>query len=555
MPIVPLPVFEAEADPKTRGLTEEEIAQYSALKPPESVVVRYGYMKWIGEFPCRIDVKPGCGTRFVARTVRGTELVEMLTSCSNGGCGHSLTRREMLDYIDKSGGKDYPFTTKGKILRIATTEDMARQSALDGTKKDIRNRAKAAAADLNLPMKIVEVEPILGEEVLTVYYTSEDRIDFRDLVKALAADYKTRIEMRQVGARDEARITADYERCGQHCCCQHFLKVLKPISMKNAKIQKATLDPLKISGRCGRLMCCLRYEEATYDDLRKRLPHKKTRVNTPSGIGIVLETQIITQLVMVQLESDGSRIAVPVENITKAEPLPRGAAAIRRPDAQSAQAPVADGDAAGPQEPGADSAISETSDDPLRGMSPEDVRRKLDVEAGAQPSSRMPAQRPDQPRGNRPSGPRPPRTGDERQSDFRNRSRNPQQHPGQARGPRDPNRSPQSRQPQHPPLPPNHHPAPARIIGPTLSPSNPIPPSSPPGGSGSSSHSPGNFDPSQNQPQNPDNPSDPLDLAGPGSGRERRRRRRRRRGGGGGGGGGGGSGGGSGGGQPPSAPA
>lgn len=378
MAIVPLPVFEAEADPKVRGLSEAEIAQHSAMKPPETVVVRYGYMKWIGEFPCRLEVKPGCGTKFVARTVRGTEIAEMLTSCSNGGCGHSLTRREMLEYIDKSGGKDYPFTTKGKVLRIASTEDLARQSALDQRKKDMRNRVKDAAHDLRMPMKVVEVEPILGEEVLTVYYMSEERVDFRDLVKVLAADFKTRIEMRQVGARDEARITADYERCGQHCCCQHFLKVLKPISMKNAKIQKATLDPLKISGRCGRLMCCLRYEEATYDELRKRLPHKKTRVNTPHGVGLVLETQIITQLVMVMLESDGSRVAVPVESISKADLLPKsgGSANLQRPQPGDGDANVKRSD-------------DVESEDVLREMSEEEVERKIKREGRAEQGQGM----------------------------------------------------------------------------------------------------------------------------------------------------------------------
>src|SRR5204862_7204279 len=118
--------------------------------------------------------------------------------------------------------------------------------------------------------------------------------DFRDLVSKLAAEQRSRIDMRQVGARDEARLTADYERCGQHCCCKQFLKVLKPVSMRSAKVQKATLDPLKISGRCGRLMCCLRYEDQTYDELRKRLPKRKTRVGSPEGDGWVVDTQILT---------------------------------------------------------------------------------------------------------------------------------------------------------------------------------------------------------------------------------------------------------------------
>lgn len=122
--------------------------------------------------------------------------------------------------------------------------------------------------------------------------------------------------MHQVNAREEARLAADYERCGQHCCCKQFLKVLKPVSMKSAKIQKATLDPTKISGRCGRLMCCLRYEDQTYDELRKRLPRKQTRVVTPDGFGTVIDTQIITQLVLVRLDHEAGQNAYPLENLT-----------------------------------------------------------------------------------------------------------------------------------------------------------------------------------------------------------------------------------------------
>ena len=128
--------------------------------------------------------------------------------------------------------------------------------------------------------------------------------------------------MRQVGARDEARLVADYEKCGQHCCCKNFLKVLQPVSMRSAKTQKATLDPLKISGRCGRLMCCLRYEDQTYKELKKNLPHRKTRVGTSEGPGLVMDGKILTQLVLVKLEYDNRQIAVPVEELIAPEDCP-----------------------------------------------------------------------------------------------------------------------------------------------------------------------------------------------------------------------------------------
>lgn len=310
MAILPLPQFEADL--------EEDRKIYERLKPPTSIVVRFGVMSMVGEFPYSGDAKPGCGSKFVVRTHRGTELAEMLTStCPNAGCSKSVTRKEMLEYIENSGGRDYPFFNQGKVLRLATAEDLTRQRAIDESRPQMARSANLMARTLNLPMKVVDAEPLLGGERITFYFTSEDRVDFRELVNMLAAEHHARIEMRQVGARDEARLVADYEKCGQHCCCKQFLKVLKPISMKSAKIQKATLDPLKISGRCGRLMCCLRYEDSTYDELRARLPKKKTRVKTPDGWGTVLDSQILTQLVLVRMDSNGEDVAVAVESLIK----------------------------------------------------------------------------------------------------------------------------------------------------------------------------------------------------------------------------------------------
>ncbi|MCP4939415.1 MAG: hypothetical protein GY921_09540 [Phycisphaeraceae bacterium] len=322
MSIFPLPVFEEDADPSRReAMSDAE--QYARLESPSTIVVRVGSMRRVAEYPYSGDAKPGCGSKMVAKTHRGTELVEMLTTtCPNAGCGKAVSRSEMLDYIKASGGKDYPFRTDGRILRVATIEDLNDWSAIKSTAMEKVKVVKRMVQEHALDMQVVDVEPILGEEQLSVYYMSEDRVDFRLLLKDLAAEFGTRIEMRQVGGRDEARLVADYEKCGQHCCCKNFLKVLKPVSMRSAKIQKATLDPLKISGRCGRLMCCLRYEDETYDDLKKRLPHRKTRVGTPEGPGIVLDSKILVQLVLVRLEEDAREIAVPVEDLCDPDDCP-----------------------------------------------------------------------------------------------------------------------------------------------------------------------------------------------------------------------------------------
>ncbi|MBM4100201.1 MAG: hypothetical protein FJ260_09665 [Planctomycetes bacterium] len=323
MSIFPLPIFERDADPAHRdALTDAEA--YARLKPPSSIVVKFGSLRLVGEYPYDGDAKPGCGSKIVVRTHRGTELAEMLTTtCPNSGCSKSVSRREMLEYVENSGGKDYPFHTSGRVLRVASVEDMNAWSALrDRFARAELDGVRREAASMGFTMKIVEVEPVLGGEHVTVHYLSEERVDFRELVPALARRFGARVEMHQIGARDEARLTADYEKCGQHCCCKNFLKVLKPVSMKSAKVQKASLDPLKISGRCGRLMCCLRYEDQTYAELSKNLPKNKSRVGTAEGPGTVIDSKILVQLVLVRLDHDGRDIAVPVEELLPVDACP-----------------------------------------------------------------------------------------------------------------------------------------------------------------------------------------------------------------------------------------
>ncbi len=283
--------------------------------PPKTMVVRYGYLREIGEFQSDLKTKVGCGSKLVIRTNRGTELAEMLTTvCGNGGCGKSITRDKLLDYIAQSGGEKFPFSDTGRILRVATAQDLARQRRLDEQKPANFTMARELVQQHKIPMKIVDVEYLLGGERIMFYFTSEHRVDFRSLVRDLAQKTHSRIELCQVGTRDEARLVADYDKCGQHCCCKQFLKVLTPISMRSAKVQRATLDPVKINGRCGRLMCCLRYEDQTYEELRKKLPAKNSRVRTPQGEGWVVDSQILTQLVLLRYD-DGSQVAVPMENI------------------------------------------------------------------------------------------------------------------------------------------------------------------------------------------------------------------------------------------------
>jgi cell fate regulator YaaT (PSP1 superfamily) len=156
---------------------------------------------------------------------------------------------------------------------------------------------------------LIDVERILGGERIVAYYLADARVDFRQLVRDLAKEFQTRIEMRHVGVRDEAKLLADYGDCGQPICCATFLSKMPPVSMKMAKLQKATLDPSKISGRCGRLKCCLRYEFDTYHALSKELPPSGSLVLTRDGNVTVLAQDIMAQQLVVKTE-DGRRIMI-----------------------------------------------------------------------------------------------------------------------------------------------------------------------------------------------------------------------------------------------------
>jgi cell fate regulator YaaT (PSP1 superfamily) len=176
----------------------------------------------------------------------------------------------------------------------------------DFCKKKIQER--------NLPMKLASVEHLLGGSKIIFYFLAEGRVDFRELVKDLAQEYHTRIEMRQIGVRDEARLLADYEHCGRELCCKTFIKNLEPVTMKMAKNQKATLDPTKISGRCGRLMCCLRFEDSVYEDMKSGLPGLGVLVATPEGEGEVVAQDAEKKVVTVAL-ADKRQVTVPVAQI------------------------------------------------------------------------------------------------------------------------------------------------------------------------------------------------------------------------------------------------
>ena len=279
-----------------------------------TTAIRYGKMGLIGEFSHDPDMRFSCGGEVIIQTDRGIEIGKQV-SLTCHGCEKSVDRDQMRAYAHESGGDSFRLNN-GRILREATPGDLIEMRHMQDELFDKIQQCRKLAEELGLPMKIVDAEHVFGGERVIFYFMSEDRIDFRELVRQLAREFQTRIGMRQVGARDEARLLADYETCGRECCCKNFLKTLKPIGMQMAKLQKATLDPSKVSGRCGRLKCCLRYEHESYAELNKKLPRMGRWVRTETETGMVIDRQILTQLIKLR-KIDGTLVTVCEEDVVE----------------------------------------------------------------------------------------------------------------------------------------------------------------------------------------------------------------------------------------------
>ena len=278
-----------------------------------TTAVRYGYMKHVGEFTYAHGMQFTCGAKIVIQTGRGIETGE-LVSLSCTGCHKHVSRDQIRTFIKNSGADSY-ILEDGRILREATADDLAEEARLRAQTASMKKFAQSRANKLKLAMRMVDCEYLLGGERVIFYFLAEGRVDFRALVRELSQEYQTRVKMHQVGARDEARLVADYETCGRQVCCKSFLKTLKPITMRMAKLQRSTLDPAKVSGRCGRLKCCLRYEHESYESLDVKLPTVGEKIETASGFGTVVRRQILTQLVQMVPAGEGTPVMVVIEDV------------------------------------------------------------------------------------------------------------------------------------------------------------------------------------------------------------------------------------------------
>ena len=188
------------------------------------------------------------------------------------------------------------------VVRLATAEDMKTEAANREKEQDAFRTGVEKIRERGLDMKLVDVEYNFEGNKILFFFTSDGRVDFRELVRDLAGIFRTRIELRQIGVRDEAKMLGGLGVCGKQFCCTQFLTEFHPVSIKMAKIQGLSLNPAKISGTCGRLMCCLKYEEIAYEDLVKKAPKVDAFVETPSGKGSVINVNLLRGNAKVRLE-------------------------------------------------------------------------------------------------------------------------------------------------------------------------------------------------------------------------------------------------------------
>lgn len=256
--------------------------------------------------PGRYVIKEGSGV--IVETSQGVEFAEVVIGTRD------VTDAEIVAPLKE-------------ILRIATPKDIEQAEQNRRREKEAAALAEEKIRKHGLDMKLVRVEYGFDGSKIVFYFTSEGRVDFRELVKDLAAAFKTRIELRQIGARDEAKMLGGLGPCGLPCCCNQFLSEFQPVSIKMAKEQGLSLNPSKISGLCGRLMCCLKYEQNHYELTRKLLPKIGTEVRCRDGVGRVCELNMLRERVKVKLTLPGDAVDIREYYYKELTPVAPGSAA------------------------------------------------------------------------------------------------------------------------------------------------------------------------------------------------------------------------------------
>jgi cell fate regulator YaaT (PSP1 superfamily) len=233
------------------------------------------------------DIQLEAGDFAVVKTSRGVEL------------GHVVIAPGQV----QSGGSQEQLSP---VVRKAEPEDIAKAEELETKAEDALIECGKMIADLHLPMKLLSAEYNLDSSRLTFLFSAEERVDFRELVRRLTGKFRIRVELRQVGSRDEAKLLGSFGRCGRQLCCTSFLTEFTPVSIKMAKEQDLPLNPMKISGACGRLMCCLAYEGEQYRAMKEKMPRNGQRVSTKMGEATVVGNNPLKGTVTVELDSEAT---------------------------------------------------------------------------------------------------------------------------------------------------------------------------------------------------------------------------------------------------------
>lgn len=255
----------------------EEIISDKRKKELLVLPIHFGKMVYT-EYFSTFDASIKKGDSLLIKSERGTEIGKALTP--------------------PKSAENFKGNIFGKVIRHSRITERSKQATLhDGKERELKFIASNLAKEQNLDMKIQDVEYILGGERVIFYFTSNGRVDFRNLVKSLAASLHTRIEMRQIGFRDNAKLFGGFGKCGLTLCCSTWLKDYPDVNIKMAILQKGSTEQNKVSGQCGKLMCCLQYEDGLYQELKKNLPSRGQIVKTKTGEGEVINVDILNQKV------------------------------------------------------------------------------------------------------------------------------------------------------------------------------------------------------------------------------------------------------------------
>jgi len=296
------PMEEFKIDDALPEAPREELPKPVEVKPdePKDVVgIRFQRAGRVYYFaPAGLD--PKVGDQIVAETERGLKIGRVVIA----------PKQVMSSQLTE------PLKP---LLRLATPEDHGRLESVRVREREALSKCAELSTKLSLPIKVLSAESSLDCSHITVFFSAEGRVDFRQLVRELASALRARVELRQVGPRDEAKLMGGVGRCGFTLCCASFLTEFNPLSIKTAKEQGLSLEPAKISGTCGRLLCCLGYEAEYYRSMKGKLPGMNKQVTTPLGDGVVVGVNAIKETVMVQMESQAA-VEFPASKVTVKPP-------------------------------------------------------------------------------------------------------------------------------------------------------------------------------------------------------------------------------------------